>query len=39
LRKREGKRARLTEIVTRDTTEARMSHRRKRKWGSAENAP
>jgi len=39
LRKREGKRARLTEIVTRDTTEARMSHRRKRKWGGAENAP
>jgi superfamily II DNA or RNA helicase len=40
LRKREGKRATLTEIVTRDTTETRMSHRRKRKWRSAEkNAP
>ncbi|MDD1725367.1 MAG: DEAD/DEAH box helicase family protein [Euryarchaeota archaeon] len=39
LRKREGKRARLTEIVTKDTTEASMSHRRKRKWRSAENAP
>ncbi|HEX7514957.1 MAG TPA: DEAD/DEAH box helicase family protein [archaeon] len=36
LRKREGKRARLTEIVTRDTTETKMSHRRKRKWRSAE---
>ena len=39
LRKREGKRARLTEIVTRDTTETSMSHRRKRKWRAAENAP
>ncbi|MGZ4864472.1 MAG: DEAD/DEAH box helicase family protein [Halobacteriota archaeon] len=39
LRKREGKRARLTEIITRDTTEATMSHRRKRKWRDAENAP
>ena len=39
LRKREGKRARLTEIVTRDTTEKSMSHRRKRKWRAAENAP
>jgi superfamily II DNA or RNA helicase len=39
LRKREGKRARLTEIVTRDTTETRMSHRRKRKWRAAEHAP
>jgi superfamily II DNA or RNA helicase len=39
LRKREGKCARLTEIVTRDTTETRMSHRRKRKWRRAENAP
>jgi superfamily II DNA or RNA helicase len=39
LRKRAGKRARLTEIVTRDTTETSMSHRRKRKWRAAENAP
>jgi superfamily II DNA or RNA helicase len=39
LRKREGKLARLTEIVTRDTTETGMSHRRKRKWRAAENAP
>jgi superfamily II DNA or RNA helicase len=39
LRKRAGKRARLTEIVTRDTTETRMSHRRKRKWRGAEHAP
>jgi superfamily II DNA or RNA helicase len=39
LRKREGKRARLTEIVTRDTTETNMSHRRKRKWRGGENAP
>jgi superfamily II DNA or RNA helicase len=39
LRKREGKLARLTEIVTRDTTETGMSHRRKRRWRAAENAP
>lgn len=32
LRKREGKRAKLIEIVSRDTTETRMSWRRKRKW-------
>jgi superfamily II DNA or RNA helicase len=38
LRKREGKRARLTEIVTRDTTETKISHRRKRKWRDAERA-
>jgi superfamily II DNA or RNA helicase len=38
LRKREGKRARLTEIVTRDTTETKMSHRRKRKLRNAERA-
>ena len=39
LRKQEGKRARLIEIVTRDTTETKLSHRRKRKWRDAENAP
>ncbi|MGZ4869002.1 MAG: DEAD/DEAH box helicase [Halobacteriota archaeon] len=38
LRKREGKRAKLTEIVTRDTTETKISHRRKRKWRNAERA-
>jgi superfamily II DNA or RNA helicase len=38
LRKREGKRARLTEIVTRDTTETKISRRRKRKWRNAERA-
>ncbi|MGD0327290.1 MAG: DEAD/DEAH box helicase family protein [Halobacteriota archaeon] len=38
LRKREGKHARLTEIVTRDTTETKISHRRKRKWRNAERA-
>jgi len=38
LRKREGKRARLIEIVTRDTSETKMSHRRKRRWRDAENA-
>ena len=38
LRKREGKRARLTEIVTRDTTETKISHRRKRKWRSSKGA-
>jgi superfamily II DNA or RNA helicase len=32
LRKREGKRAKLIEIVSRDTAETRMSWRRKRKW-------
>lgn len=32
LRKREGKRARLIEIVSRGTSETRMSWRRKRKW-------
>jgi len=39
LRKREGKHARLTEIVTRDTTETNISRRRKRKWRAAERAP
>jgi len=38
LRKREGKSARLTEIVTRDTAEMQISHRRKRKWRNAERA-
>jgi superfamily II DNA or RNA helicase len=38
LRKREGKRARLTEIVTRDTTETKISRRRKRKLRNAERA-
>ncbi len=32
LRKREGKRAKLVEIVSRETVETRMSWRRKRKW-------
>ena len=32
LRKREGKRAKLVEIVSRETAETRMSWRRKRKW-------
>jgi superfamily II DNA or RNA helicase len=32
LRKRKGKRARLIEIVSRGTSETRMSWRRKRKW-------
>ena len=39
LRKRQGKHARLTEIVTRNTAETRLSHRRKRKWRDVENAP
>jgi superfamily II DNA or RNA helicase len=39
LRKREGKHARLTEIVTRNTTETQISYRRRRKWREAENAP
>ncbi|HYB58730.1 MAG TPA: DEAD/DEAH box helicase family protein [Candidatus Acidoferrales bacterium] len=39
LRKQEGKRARLIEIVTRNTTETKLSHRRKRKWRDSENAP
>ncbi len=39
LRKREGKRAKLTEIVTRDTTETKISHRRKRKWRGTMDAP
>lgn len=38
LRKREGKHARLTEIVTRDTTETKISRRRKQKWRDAEHA-
>lgn len=32
LRKREGKRAKLIEIITRNTTETKMSWRRKRTW-------
>jgi superfamily II DNA or RNA helicase len=32
LRKREGKRAKLVEIVSRETAETRISWRRKRKW-------
>jgi len=32
LRKKEGKRAKLVEIVSRETAETRMSWRRKRKW-------
>jgi len=38
LRKREGKQARLVEIVTRNTSEMKMSTRRKRKWREGENA-
>ncbi|WP_455367596.1 DEAD/DEAH box helicase family protein [[Eubacterium] cellulosolvens] len=37
LRKREGKRAKLVEIISRETTETHMSWRRKRKW--REDAP
>ncbi len=32
LRKREGKKAKLIEIITRNTTETKMSQRRKRTW-------
>ncbi len=38
LRKREGKQARLVEIVTRNTSEMKMSTRRKRKWREGEHA-
>jgi len=39
LRKREGKKAKLIEVVSRETTETWMSWRRKRTWEDKESAP